>query len=86
MKTNRYLQAAVLEVLDNQLSANDPPETRQAYARLIESGLSVKDTRRLLGCVSACEVFEVLKNQERFNLGRFVRRLNELPDLSWLDE
>ena len=38
MKTNPRLKALIIEVVDNQLRANDPPETRSTLERLIEEG------------------------------------------------
>jgi len=31
MKENTYLKSAILEVVENQLQADDPPETRQTF-------------------------------------------------------
>jgi hypothetical protein len=36
---NPYLKAAVLEVVQNQLEANDPPEAREAFNRLTSQGI-----------------------------------------------
>jgi len=35
MDTNPHLKAAILQVVDNQILANDPPETKQTLDRLI---------------------------------------------------
>ena len=82
MKTNRRLKEPVLEVVDNQLRSNDPPETRQTFDRLIDEGYSEKEAKELIGQVVTSEIFDVLKNQEPFNLKRFVKALNKLPKLS----
>jgi len=34
-ETNPHLQAAIMEVVDNQLRSNDPPQTQQTYASTI---------------------------------------------------
>ncbi len=31
---NPHLQSAILEVVENQLAGNDPPETKKTYERL----------------------------------------------------
>ena len=36
---NPYLKAAVLEVVQNQIEANDPPEAREASNRLTSQGI-----------------------------------------------
>ena len=83
MKTNPHLKAAVLEIVDNQLRANDPLETRSTLERLIAEGHSEKDAKMLIGCVVTSEIFDVMKNKEEFDLDRFVAALNRLPQLPW---
>lgn len=78
---NPYLHAAILEVVENQLANNTPPETRQTYERLMREGRSEDDAKSLIGSVVAVEIFEVLKRQEPFNHERFVQALNRLPEL-----
>ena len=81
MEENPYLKSAILEVVDNQLQANDPPETRQTLDRLISEGYSEVEAKKLIGCVVTSEIFDVLKKQEPFNPERFAKALNELPKL-----
>jgi hypothetical protein len=81
MEENPYLKSAILEVVDNQLKANDPPETRKTLMRLIAEGHSEDDARNLIGCIVASEMFDVLKQQEPFNLERFVNSLKALPKI-----
>jgi len=81
MKTNPRLKAIILEVVDNQLRADDPPETRTTLNRLIAEGYCKKDAKELIGCVVSSEISDVLKNKEEFNLKRYVDALNKLPKL-----
>ena len=81
MEENPYLKSAILEVVDNQLQANDPPETRQTFDRLISQGYSEEEAKELIGYVVTSEIFDVLKKQEPFNPQRFAEALNELPKL-----
>ena len=83
MKTNPHLKAAILQVVNNQIKANDPPETKQTLDRLLSEGYSEKEAKRLIGCVVSSEIFDVLKNQEEFDRERFVGALNRLPKLPW---
>jgi len=82
MEENPYLKSAILEVVDNQLQANDPPETRQTFDRLISEGYSEEEAKKLIGYVVTSEIFDVLKKQEPFKPERFAKALNELPKLS----
>ena len=61
MKTNPQLKATILEVVDNQLRANDPPETRSTLDRLIAEGYSEEDAKKLIACAITSEIFEVMK-------------------------
>jgi len=81
MKNNPHLKEAILEVVDNQLKANDPPETRQTYDRLINEGHSETNAKELIGCVVTSEIFDILKRKEPFNLARFISALNNLPKI-----
>ena len=83
MKTNPRLKAAILQVVDNQINANDPPETKQTLDRLLSEGHCEEDAKRLIGCIVGSEIFDVLKKQEEFNLERFVSALHGLPKLPW---
>jgi len=82
-KMNPVLKQTILEVVNNQLEALDPPETKQTYDRLVASGISDQEARRLIGCVVSSEIFDVLKQQQPFNHARFVKALNKLPILPW---
>ena len=83
---NPYLRAAIMEVIENQLRNNDPPQTQQTFRRLIEAGYSEEEAKRLIGCVVSAEIFDVLKKNEPFNLERFVKALNKLPEMPWAEE
>jgi len=80
MKTNPKLNATIYEVLDNQIRENNPPETKQTLDRLISEGQSKDEARRLVACVITSEIFEVLKKHEVFNLERFIKALETLPE------
>ena len=82
-KTNSVLKQTILEAVDNQLQNLDPPETKQTYDRLVASGISDQEARRLIGCVVSSEIFDVLKQQLPFDHARFVKALNRLPKLPW---
>ena len=81
MKTKPHLKATILEVVDNQLRANDPPETRSTLDRLIAEGYSETAAKELIGCVVTSEIYDVMKNKEEFDRQRFVDALNKLPQL-----
>ncbi len=83
MEDNPRLKVPILEVVENQLQANDPPETKQTYERLISEGYSEKEAKELIGCVVSSEIFDILRRQEPFNPKRFIKALSRLPQLPW---
>ena len=78
---NEYLKGAIIEVVDNQIKSLDPPETKETYDRLLEMGHSEEKAKELIGVVVSAEIFDIMKKKEPFNKERFVKALNELPDL-----
>ncbi len=80
-KFNPYLQSAILEVVDNQLEGNDPPETRQTYERLLREGHSEDEAKKLIGTVIAAEMFWIMKQKKPFDQDRFVKALSRLPEI-----
>jgi hypothetical protein len=83
MKGNPRLKAAILEVVDNQIGDNDPPETKQTLHRLMSEGYCESEAREMIGGVVAAEIFDVVKKSENFNLERFVNALSKLPEQPW---
>jgi hypothetical protein len=82
-KGNPRVTAAILEIVDNQLWENVPPETRQTFRRLLDEGHTAREAKRLIGCVVATEIYDILKHQEPFNQARFVAALHRLPTMPW---
>ena len=42
---NLRLKKMILEVVDNQLKANDPPCTKDSYEKLLEEGYSKSEAK-----------------------------------------
>jgi hypothetical protein len=75
-----YLKAAFMKAVDNQIASNDPPEARETLKRLISEGISEEDARIYIGQAVCIEVWDIVKNKGEFNLERYVRNLNSLPE------
>jgi len=80
------LQRAIFEVIDNQIEANDPPETRETFDRLLRKGYSKIDARKLIGTVVVVEIYDTMKYGRPFDRERFVGNLKKLPELPFDDE
>ena len=83
---NKRLREAILEVINNQMRDNDPPETKLAFIRLQEEGFSEEETLKLIGNVVASEVFAVLKENRPYDNEKYISALNALPKLPWEKE
>jgi hypothetical protein len=77
--TNTAAQEAILEIVENQLRDNTPPETRATLDRLVAAGHSPAAARRLIGLVVAFELNDVLQQKREFDEAAFVAALQRLP-------
>lgn len=75
-----HLKAAFLETVENQLTENDPPETRETLDRLIAQGMSEDDAKIYIAQAVSVEIFDILKHQREFNLDRYLKNLKQLPN------
>lgn len=80
-ETNPFLGRQILKVVRNQLRANDPPETKQTYERLLAEGYAEDDVMKMLACVVVAEMYDIMNAMRPFDHARFVERLNALPEL-----
>ena len=76
---NPLLREQFLEVVENQLEAKDPPETRETFDRLVSEGISEEDAKIYIAQAVCLEALSVLKHRHPFNLKRYVKNLNRLP-------
>ena len=76
---NPHLRAAFLEVVQNQLEANDPPEATEAFNRLVSQGISEKDARLYIAQAVCMEMYDIFKYRKLCNLKRYVKNLKRLP-------
>lgn len=77
--TDKPLKSAFLEIVDRQLDANDPPQTREAFDRLVAQGISEEDAKLHIAKVVAYETWEIMTNKKEFDEERYLRNLKNLP-------
>ena len=58
---NPRLRRALMEVVENQLQAGEPPETSETLARLVAEGHPRVEAMELIACIVCSEIFDVLK-------------------------
>ena len=74
------MRDTILEVVQNQIDANDPPETAKTLQRLKDQGISEDDARKYIGQAVCVEIWDCLHTQKEFNLQRYIRNLQHLPE------
>jgi hypothetical protein len=79
-------QEIIFEVLENQLTDNDPKQVKETLMRLCMTGHSREDALELMACALAPEMEAVIERNETFNLQRYIEHLALLPEMPWVTE
>ncbi|MBX3051654.1 MAG: hypothetical protein KF753_09285 [Caldilineaceae bacterium] len=82
-RESKAVQANILKVVSKQLLDNDPPETEQAYNRLLTEGYSEQTARLLIGNLVIREIHAMIgegRVWDRAGSAAALARLPELPD------
>jgi hypothetical protein len=77
---------AILEVIDNQISNNNPPQVKAAFNRLRKMGVSRKEAKKYIACAFSVELFDVMKHEKEMDYDRYFTNLENLPEMPWEDE
>ena len=77
---NQDMREAVMEVIDNQLRDDDPPEARQTLDRLISEGISEENAKMYIGQAVCVEIWDTVTNRLEFDPERYRSNLEKLPD------
>ena len=80
MEDNEILREQLLEVVENQIRSNEPPETALTYERLISMGYSESDSQILIAQCLAVEMYLIMKHQKPFDEKRYTKNLENLPN------
>ncbi|MFW6383701.1 MAG: DUF1841 family protein [Nanoarchaeota archaeon] len=80
MDFNENLKEQILEIVQNQIQSNEPPETKETLDRLKKKGFSEDDAKHLVGQCLAVELHHVFTNQKPFNHSRYIANLKNLPE------
>jgi len=79
MESNEIIRKQIFVVVNNQLRANKPPETKLTLERLKGLGYSEQDAKMYIGQCVAVELFQILKFKKPFDEVRYIRNLKKLP-------
>jgi len=75
------LHAALMEMVNRQITENDPPETRETFERLLAEGCSPEHARRMIGLLIAREMTRGMLHRTPFDEKSFIENLHRLPEI-----
>lgn len=75
---NLRLKKLILEVVNNQLEDNNPPETKDVYDKLLAAGYSVSEAKEKIGAVVIEEIYDVMKEKQPYDEKRYTDALNRM--------
>ncbi len=78
-------EAELIQVIENQLEEGNPLKVKETLMRLMMTGTSRDDAIALMACAVSIEVYDVVKNDNKFDLKRYSEHLDRLPDLGFLE-
>ncbi|NQZ87799.1 MAG: hypothetical protein HRT54_09485 [Colwellia sp.] len=76
----------ILEIVANQINANDPPLVKETFNRLRKLGISRKESKKYIACALSVEIFGVIKNSNEIDYDRYFANLQNLPEMPWDEE
>ena len=75
---NLRLKKTILEVVENQLKANDPPCTKDIYEKLLNAGYSKSEAKDKIGAVVLTEIYDILQEGQSFDEEKYKNSLEEM--------
>ena len=79
MDINELLRDQIFGIIENQIEANDPPETRETLERLRKEGYDEFTAKQLIGQCVTVELYDVMQNGNAFDEERYIQNLKNLP-------
>lgn len=76
--SNPVLHITIHQTIENQIAANDPPETARTLARLMKQNQTRHEAVHEIGTVMAEEIYEMMKFKRTFDQQRYVKKLRRL--------
>jgi hypothetical protein len=77
--TDKTVRDAMLDTVLSQINANDPPEARETYDRLIFGGRSNSQALQLMAACLRVEMDRMLKDSKPFDNARYSELLRKIP-------
>jgi hypothetical protein len=80
-ESQKFLRNIIVDVIENQIRDNDPPDTKITLDRLLKEGFSQEEAINMISTVLASQVSEILKSGKPFDRKRYARELAVLPHI-----
>lgn len=78
---DQFVEAHLLEAVENQLAAQQPPAAQAVYNKLTLVGHTREDIVQMMAQVLAWQISEMLKAEKPFDMDAYERALRALPQL-----
>lgn len=78
-------EAALLEMVDNQLADGQPPQVKATLMRLVMTGTPREEALQYIACALGAELMAMEAEQGPFNLTRYGEFLDSLPEMPWAE-
>ncbi len=75
---NPRAKALMIEVVDEQLINNDPPETKATLKRLVSLGYSKQVAKEKIAAVVVEHIYSIMHDGKDFDLGKYIEDLNAI--------
>ena len=72
------LHEAVHEIVENQIRNGNPKETKATLNRLMNLGYDRHEAIHKIGAIVLEEIFNIMKNQKKFDEKKYVNKLKKL--------
>lgn len=79
MEANHRVREQIFEIINNQIEANDPPETKLTCNRLRKEGFDDFQAKQMIGQCLSVELFDVMKFGKPYDNERYIKNLKALP-------
>ena len=81
---NLRLKKQIIEVIDNQINANDPPCTKRTFLQLQEQGCSKQEAKEKIAAVVLGEIYDILSDGKKFDEKKYELKLKELVEDNYI--
>lgn len=78
MDSDKTLKDPFIQVVDDHLASNDPPETKAALDTLVDRGRSTGQAKSLVASVVRIEMQEMMATGREFDNAKYAAALEKL--------